>query len=142
MDHIAEGQLKQLVSDIKTTLPYGSCIGIDHKAARVVNKSIGRVIKDDRDSWKFDREYNTLDNGTLGKKYDNSKDISEKQAVSDEVYNTYKKIGSKLAKLGITMNFAPVLDLSHPAMQCGEENRAFSTKVDTVIALGKSAVRG
>jgi beta-N-acetylhexosaminidase len=51
-------------------------------------------------------------------------------------------MGHELARLGVTVNCAPVLDLSYPITHDAIGDRAFSAKADAVIALGRAFAEG
>ena len=63
---------------------------------------------------------------------------------AEEVYDTYHEWGKILSDLGITMNFAPVVDVNinptSPAI--GKIGRSFSSDPKTVASYGSEALKG
>ena len=139
-------QLKALTSEINGLLPYEPMIAIDLESGLVVNRlKFLDILQEHRKgpNRQYNPEYQKwLDHGKLGQKYEEAKDENAKNDIKELVYRTYYEIGSRLKNFGININLAPVLDLSCKAMQCGEENRAFSRNTQTVIDLGKPAAKG
>ncbi len=57
------------------------------------------------------------------------------------VYNQYKQIGDKLLDIGITLNLAPVLDISKDPMSTFIKNRMFGSDPDKVSLLITQAIQ-
>ncbi len=58
------------------------------------------------------------------------------------VYDQYKRIGDQLKAIGININFAPVLDISHDPAASFLGKRMFGSDPNAVAALVPQAVRG
>jgi len=54
----------------------------------------------------------------------------------------YRLIAQQLANLGVTVDCAPVLDLARPETTDAIGDRAFSSEIDAVTALGRAAIDG
>lgn len=69
---------------------------------------------------------------------------AEMNGPASEIYNTAYDLGSRLAELGINMNFAPVLDvnINRESPIIGKKGRAFSDNADTVADRGDAFAHG